>query len=287
MAPTGCVLSTAWKDSRITVSRFRHDEKSRVRKALPAHDAYVLVSQIKPLPAHDLWIEGKHQRVRGNARATLNVLDLSAATSCAIAAPFECVMMHIPRPALAHIADEAVAPPISGLHAPEGWDTFDPVVQNVQAGIVEAMERGGTASQLFVDHMLVALLAHVAQSYGGMRDGAQRRTGGLAPWQERRAKELIAANLIDGLSLQQIAEQTGLSVSHFARAFKKSTGATPYGWLLARRIDRAKDLLRESDQPLAEIAVRTGFADQSHFTKTFTRFAGTTPGVWRRARCAA
>lgn len=108
------------------------------------------------------------------------------------------------------------------------------------------------------------------------------RVGGLAKWQERRAKEVIAARLDSKLSVNEIADACGLSVNHFTRAFRQSTGQSPHQWLTQRRIERAQALIRQVDLPLSEIAVSCGFADQSHFTRVFTDIVGQSPGAWRR-----
>ena len=115
-----------------------------------------------------------------------------------------------------------------------------------------------------------------------LREGVSISRGGLAPWQERRAKELINANLDGKLPLSQLAEECGLSARHFARAFRQSIGVPPHRWLLSRRVERAKDLLRDRALPLAEVALACGFSDQSHFTWMFTALVGLSPGLWRR-----
>jgi AraC family transcriptional regulator len=106
--------------------------------------------------------------------------------------------------------------------------------------------------------------------------------GGLAPWQVRRAMEILGANL-DGVPLKELAQECGLSVSHFSRAFRRTVGVAPHNWLLMRRIEVAKQKLRRSQLPLSDVALACGFADQSHMTRIFTRMVGTSPGAWRRA----
>lgn len=107
--------------------------------------------------------------------------------------------------------------------------------------------------------------------------------GGLAPWQEARAKEFIAAHLSQSVSLQKVADVCGLSLAHFSRAFKTSVGMTPHTWLQTCRMARAKDLMLTTPTDLADIALECGFADQSHFTRTFARMHGVGRGAWRRA----
>ncbi len=109
-------------------------------------------------------------------------------------------------------------------------------------------------------------------------------SGGLAPWQMRRVKAHIAANLTEAIAVEHLATLVGLSASYFSRAFRASFGEAPYVHVLRQRIERACALMLAGDEPLSQIAVECGLADQSHFTRLFRRFQGTTPHAWRRAR---
>ncbi len=106
--------------------------------------------------------------------------------------------------------------------------------------------------------------------------------GGLAKWQLDRVIDHIEAHLADPIKVDVLARLAGLSASQFTRAFRRSTGVPPHRWHLNARIRRAQQLIRDTDQPLAEIALSIGFADQSHFANTFSRWMGVSPGVWRR-----
>jgi AraC family transcriptional regulator len=111
-------------------------------------------------------------------------------------------------------------------------------------------------------------------------DAARSR---LAPWQVKRVMRFIDANLSAKLGAQDLAELVRLSTSHFARAFRSTVGKSPYAYLLHRRIERAKEMMLETDSPLVQIALDCGLADQAHFTKLFTRIVGISPAAWRRA----
>lgn len=106
--------------------------------------------------------------------------------------------------------------------------------------------------------------------------------GGLAPWQERRAKEMMRSSIGSAFALSHIAHRCGLSTSHFSRSFRRSIGMAPYAWLLEQRVERVKNLIDRSPLTLAEVAVACGFADQSHMTKVFKRKVGVSPAAWRR-----
>jgi transcriptional regulator GlxA family with amidase domain len=93
---------------------------------------------------------------------------------------------------------------------------------------------------------------------------------------------MFRSDLSDNLSLNGVAAACKLSASHFARAFKASTGLPPHQWVMATRIEMARGILASSDTPLVEIAGMCGFADQSHFSRVFARIIGASPGAWRR-----
>ena len=136
---------------------------------------------------------------------------------------------------------------------------------------------------MFVDHVLLALGIHVAQTYAGMRPLSPPIRGGLAAWQVKRAKEILSANLDGRVPLKEVARACGLSVSYFSRAFRRSVGVTPHNWLLTLRVEVAKQKLREGRLSLRDVALACGFADQSHLTQVFARSVGVSPGAWRRA----
>ncbi len=104
---------------------------------------------------------------------------------------------------------------------------------------------------------------------------------GLAPAIKRRVSEYIDSHLGENISLESMAELAGLSVYHFSRAFRQSTGLAPHGYLLQRRIEHATHLLSRTELPLSEIALAVGFSDHSHFARHFRRFTGTTPSIAR------
>ncbi len=97
-----------------------------------------------------------------------------------------------------------------------------------------------------------------------------------------KIEDYIAANLDQDVSLEDLAEVAGFSPSYFLRAFKNTTRRTPHRHLMERRVQRACELLRRSDRPLAEITYTCGFASQSHMTDVFKRHMDLSPGRYRR-----
>src|SRR5258705_8266428 len=101
-----------------------------------------------------------------------------------------------------------------------------------------------------------------------------RSRGGLPPRALRRVHEYVEAHLEKNISLQMLASTAGLSMSHFARAFKQSQGVPPHEYLVRCRVRRAQELLATTDLPLSEIARASGFSDQSHCTRRFREQVG-------------
>jgi len=126
---------------------------------------------------------------------------------------------------------------------------------------------------------------HAAQGPGVTSQGVavqlRLHRGGLPPRALQRVREFIEAHLEENISIQTLADIAGLSMCHFARAFKQSEGMTPLDYLVQCRVRRAQELLARTDLPLSQIAIAVGFADQSHCARRFREHVGLTPSRYR------
>jgi AraC-like DNA-binding protein len=235
--------------------------------------------------ACEQWIDGRHIMVPPMKRFDTFFTDLNSKHISYIP-PSDVALFHMPREAFDAIADEQGVRRIESFRVPPTRPVNDPVMRSLAPLLLAALERPEQANCLFTDYIAMALLAYVARTQCGMGMAQRVQRGGLAPWQERRAKELLMARLDGEVTLEALAQECGLSRSHFARAFKTTTGLPPHRWLLDRRVERARELLLNSALPIADIADLCGFADQSHFTRVFTNALGVSPGEWRRLRRA-
>lgn len=149
--------------------------------------------------------------------------------------------------------------------------------------LMEQLETGGDDLQLAGQRLCSHLLEHYRLPEPCDDALGESERLALAPWQERKAKEMLAGSLLSRLYIADVAEQCGLSRSHFSRAFKQATGMAPREWALRLRIDRARELLASGDAPISRVGQECGFADQSHFCRSFRKLVGCTPNRWRQA----
>lgn len=245
-------------------------------------EAHLVGFQVWNSPDHELWLDGRPAKSEPFKLGETAFYDLRRSPGAYMRTPYHSLQFYLPHAALDEIAEQHGTRFRGELRYRYGIPQVDHVLQHLGLALLPALERGGAVEGLFLDHILQAVAAHVAGTYGEASPAFGRAVGGLAGWQERRVKELISDNMAADVSLKRLAEECGLSVSHFSRAFRRATKTTPHGWLRERRIEKALALLARGDMALPDIAAACGFADQSHFTRVFTKCVGTSPGKWRR-----
>lgn len=250
-------------------------------------DAFLIALQLHKADDFDLYAAGSLVRPQGYDAGDIAIFDLRMNLATDLRDPFHAVNLYIPHKALAAMGNDGDIPRnVQELRHTVGATVNDMVTRNLLLSIRPALAAPTEASELFVDHLALALSIHLVRQYGDAATLSRQWGGGLAPWQERRAKDLIEANLETGITLNELARSCELSARHFTRAFRQSIGMAPYQWLQHRRVEKAKRLLDRSTTEIRAIALDCGFADQSHFTRTFSRVAGATPATWRRMKRA-
>jgi AraC family transcriptional regulator len=244
---------------------------------LPSSDSYSVIVQLADFVDHRLHRNGKLVHVGGHPTGALAITDMQEAWRCDHRSPFDNVRFSLPKAALKAFVEEEGGRRFEGLANPAG--ARDEVVFQIAMAMTPALAQPATASQLFIDQMHYALVAHLLHAYGATQE--RRHLGGLSTWQKTRAMEFMAAHSRRDVSVAEVAAECRLSRGYFIKAFRAATGLTPHRWLVEHRVSEAKALLL-TDLPIAEIASVCGFADQSHLTRVFTQVVGMTPGVWRR-----
>ena len=156
---------------------------------------------------------------------------------------------------------------------------FDEPLQAL-ARLLAANEEDMAAFVLFGDSLVTAMIGRLSQ-LNAVKQACDRRLG-LTKGQLSRVTDFMRDNVDQPIRLSDLAKLAGLSSSQFGRAFRVSTGTTPHKWFLDARIECAKAMLADRRRNLVDIALETGFSEQSHFNRAFRTATGATPNAWRR-----
>jgi len=272
-------------NTRIAVTELRSDNpETGISTPLVREDAFLIALHLVGQPTHEYFEDHGAAPISSLRAGDTTLHDLKRGPQFMINRTFHGVYFYFPRSALNLITDRAGEPRIEELSYEPGVGATDPIVRAVAGSLMPAFAQPEQASRHFVEHVILAVGAHAAKTYGSSQPSAFPFRGGLAGWQVQRAKEMLsAASRDEDVSIDDLASNCGLSASHFSRAFRQSTGVSPHQWRLQHRVDRAKSLLRDQKRSLAEVALACGFSDQSHFNRIFVRLAGISPGAWRRS----
>ena len=262
---------------------------SRLRCDRPGHGfaephavepAFSVILQLREQPERELFLGDRCVHRGGYPARTTSICNHLERPKANLISPFDMLFFSVPQIVLDEIADDQGVVRIANLSCERG--VLDETVWHLGQALLPALDRPHEVSSMYAEHTLLAINSYFACAFGGMLMRAHPERGMLASWQLRRATDMMMSKLGGDIALSAVATGCGLSLSYFTRAFKQSTGDPPHRWLLRRRVERAKELLRDPRMTLADVAVACGFADQSHFTRVFNALAGASPGVWRR-----
>jgi AraC-like DNA-binding protein len=146
----------------------------------------------------------------------------------------------------------------------------------------DEMQSGFPGGTRYFEKLALALAIRTYDRYATAVMSGGTFRGGLTARQMRRAQHTMLTALDKSVPLAALAEEAGLSQSHFCRAFKQSAGVSPHRWMLERRFERARGLMADDAMSITTIALTLGFASLSHFSAAFKRATGTSPSHYRR-----
>ncbi|WFU41478.1 AraC family transcriptional regulator [Bradyrhizobium sp. CB82] len=158
----------------------------------------------------------------------------------------------------------------------------DVIIQHLAQAVEQALCENVSNSDLFIEPIARALADRVS-AISRSSEPWQVQTAGLPDYELRRLQDFIEANLEREITLAAMASACGIGTKSFVRAFAATTGKSPYQYVIAARVERAKRLIEQNQLGLAEIALRCGFSHQEHLTRAFRRLTGQTPGRYRRS----
>jgi AraC family transcriptional regulator len=281
LSQTPAFLALQAPRSPVSVCRLRGGPMTTPSSPPPAENAYALHVMLAGLQRADQWFDGVYRELPSATQGGIFLLHFSLRASVKHAASFDVVRFGISQDALEEMAHGNGLNRVGDLNL-QMTGRHDAVLHGLAQALVPTIQQPEQANALFIDHVAIAFFVHVTRTYGSRSTKELSRSRGLAPWQLRRAQDRMCADIDGDPSMANLADECGLSASQFARAFRQTTGTPPHQWLTRKRIERAKELLRTSNQGLADIAIACGFCDQSHLTRMFSQIERLPPGKWRR-----
>lgn len=172
---------------------------------------------------------------------------------------------------------------LQGVELTPHFAAPEPFIQQIGLALKSELESDGVGSKIYIESLKTTLCIHLLKHHSIASDKVTHFSNnkGLSARKLRQAISYIQDNLEKDLTLAEISAVVEMSMYHFSRLFKQSTGFAPHQYVMNCRIAKAKKLLAESNKTIEQISEQVGFQSQSHFTNVFRKFMGITPKVYR------
>jgi AraC family transcriptional regulator len=186
---------------------------------------------------------------------------------------------------LTHVAHESINPDRVEIIL-EFPPLADPLIWQIGVALKSVLENNPQNSCFYAESMATALASHLLQFYATRQHVLREYEDGLSKVQIQQAIEYINEHLHLNLTLTEIATELEMSQYYFCRLFKRSIGMTPHQYLIQQRVEKSKQLLKQPETKILDIAIQCGFANPSHFAKCFRQRVGISPqqfrSIWRK-----
>jgi AraC family transcriptional regulator len=264
----------SWDGINLTHYRFRSGE-------LPQHASpdHLITLSLEGNCSGEITTASGFQ-TRSRTKGTVCVIPAGQSYSARLEGESEHVAMFLDPSLLLRAACESRVTP-GKVEVLESCAPNDPVINGVGMALLAELESDRLGGRLYAESLANVLAVHLLRHYTSSRQLDRRLVGGMSGQKLQVVLSFIDGNYDRDLSLAELASAAGMSTFHFSREFKRATGKAPHQYLMKVRIDRAKMLLAQSEMPLIEVSLRSGFSHQSHFTRLFRRLTGTTPQAYR------
>ena len=155
--------------------------------------------------------------------------------------------------------------------------TQDALIHQIGLGLKAQLKTNGSDSHLYAESAATFLAVHLLQNYTTRKSSIREYEGGLPQKKLKQAIDYIQEHLAQQISLNELANDLGISRYYFCRLFKQSTGLSPHQYVIQQRVERAKQLLLQGKMSIVDIAQACGFTHQSHLNRHFKRLTGVSP----------
>ncbi len=192
-----------------------------------------------------------------------------------------CLQIRLSSEFMRNVARETVVGDCDRITLKPEFQTHNPQLESISTMLLNELQQGSLSNRLYVDSLSNILAVNLLRQHATTRPRLPVYEGGLPPRQLRQILDYIDAHIDREIRLASLAQLSGMSQFHFSRLFKQSLGVSPYQYLLQQRVERAKQLLKNTDRLITDIALSCGFNSHSHLSKQFKQLTGITPKAYR------
>ena len=279
----GTLASSTASLGGLTVAAYRRDMPDLgITTANEASDTYVATVYLRDIPSTNRWCDGSFQPEPHRRIGDLRCLDMRHAYVADVIHPFHIFNVFVPQAAFDMLASEMSVRSITQLMPARPEACQDALMHGFAQSMLLLFEQPEQLERMLTEHLFTAMRLHLAVRYGGMAMPSLRHRASLASWQVHKVKELMLDDLASDIGIEELAQACGLSAGYFIRAFRGTIGVSPHRWRTYQRIEKSKDLLKATDDPICDVALACGFSGQSHFTRVFSTVTYVSPGAYRR-----
>jgi AraC family transcriptional regulator len=191
------------------------------------------------------------------------------------------LQIRIPSRFIEQVATETLGINPDGLELVPEFRTRDSQIEAIAMLLLSEMKQDNIGSRLYIESLVNVLSVHLLRQYTATKPHLPRYQGGLPQGQLQQVLDYINDHLDRDIRLADLAALLDMSQFHFSHLFKQSLDTSPYQYLLTQRVERAKQLLKQTERSIMDIALDCGFSSHSHLSKQFRQLTGITPKAYR------
>lgn len=280
--PTNPILSSLAQNwSGIIVQRYQNPP---LKVEVPGlRDHLLVVHLVGPLLVEEEYVSGKPAR-RWAESGQISLTPAGHPAARTLKGRTDVLLIHLAPELVSAMATDIYGCEPGSLSLLPRLAVADEMPSYLGRALQAEAETGASGTSVMANSLSHAIALQVLRNHSSLAEEEPERTQGLPGGRLRGVIDYMHSHLDETLSLEKLADLSGLSASQFARRFSNATGRSPHRFLMDLRIDRARTLLEATDQSVIDVGLECGFEQPSHFSTAFRARIGMSPRAWRMER---